>query len=241
MKRRTMLIVTVCVVLAAGVFGVVKRQTYTDITKEENYLDKLQVALFPEDMLENTCKIMEKNVEDAPIIFKGEPSGEIEHLFQTGRQKMKVVQVYKGDTIKSGDEIYVYSERWQLCLGEEPESVERGFINVMKEGKEYLVFLSKQMEEHYLDIPVYKTYQPGDMDENKGEVGTASYEDFMIAPVFCYENMEHNIPTLVNDENTYVPYSEVRDNEFFGMNENSYVLWEQLKERVLEKYKLSIN
>lgn len=234
MKRRIMPIVTICIVLAAGIFGFVKKQTYTDITSEENYLDSLQAALLSEQMAGNACQMLEEKVEAAPIILKGKPTGKAEHLFSTGRQKIKITQVYKGDGLQTGDEIYVSSDRWQLCLEEELKTVERGFVNVMKEDKEYLVFLSGQVEAHDTDVPVYRFYKPSDMNESD----ELPAPEFIIVPMFCYENMEHSIPELNNDDgNTYVPYPEVKDNEFFGMSEHSFEVWEQLKERLFAEYK----
>ena len=47
MKMRILAGITALVVVGAGVFGVINRQTYTDITNEKNFMEKLQVAELP--------------------------------------------------------------------------------------------------------------------------------------------------------------------------------------------------
>lgn len=220
MKRRIIGGIMVCAVLAAGIFGVVKKQTYTDITSMENYLDTLQVALLPEQMVEDACKTIEESVPEAPIILKGRAIGEIEHLFYAGRQKIKITQVYKGEGLQADDEIYLNSIHWQVCLWDTPQTVERGFVNVMQEGKEYLVFLSGEIEDIYTDVPVYQ------IDDT----------ELLMTPMFCYDDMEKTI-VETSGETTYVPYSEVKNNEFFGISEYSHEVWGQLKQKMLAKYK----
>lgn len=220
MRRRVMLVVTIAAIVLSGIFGYIKKQTYTNITSEEHYLDTLQVALLPEDMVKDGCEQLEKNVSNAPIILKGKASGKMEHLFQTGRQKIKITQVYKGETLQTGDEIYIYSERWLLSLFGNPPSVERGFVNIMQEEREYLLFLSETIEAHDTKTPVYKMYN----------------SDFLIVPMFCYDDMEKTVPE-VGGENTYVSYSEVKDNEIFCTTEQAYEIWKQLKRKLFAEYK----
>ena len=41
---------TVCVFLAVMAFGIMKKQTYTDLAEQENYLEQLQVAELTENI-----------------------------------------------------------------------------------------------------------------------------------------------------------------------------------------------
>lgn len=96
----------------------------------------------------------------------------------------------------------------------------RSFVNVMKLGKEYLVFLSEETEDIHADVPVYKLC-----------------EITFVPPVFrCDdEGVEQKI-VAVSEESTYVPYSEVKNNEFFGATEESHRAWEQLKEKIFVQF-----
>lgn len=50
--RYLLLILTLCVFLAAMTFGIVKRQTYKDMLKQEDYPDQLFVAELSENLVE---------------------------------------------------------------------------------------------------------------------------------------------------------------------------------------------
>lgn len=221
MKRKILFVITAGIILAAGAFGAVKRQTYTDIASEENYMNQLQVALLPENLSDTACKKIEEKIQRIPIVLKGEAVEEVKHLFGADRQKIRITKVYKGDDLQVGKEIYIASEQWRVILEGELKSAERSFVNVMKVGKEYLVFLSGKTEDIYTDVPVYKLC-----------------EITFVAPVFCCndEGIEKKI-AAVGEESTYVPYSEVKNNEFFGETEKAHEMWAQLKEKIFAVYK----
>ena len=61
MKKRILIVITILVLIAACILGIVKRQTYTDITREINYMNKLQVAEIPGDLAVEVCEDMKKN------------------------------------------------------------------------------------------------------------------------------------------------------------------------------------
>lgn len=214
MRKRIVCIVTICVILACMVLGIVKRGSYTNITAEENYMNKLQVALLPEQIAITACEELQEILPSAPIVMQVETVGELENVFYTSRQRVKIEKIYSGKNIKE-EEIYVYSNHWKISLSAEPKSMERGFVNVMEVGKKYLIFLSGETENLYGGIPVYQLY-----------------DDAMIAPVFCCEKTENQV-VQTNGEHTYVPYSKVRGNEFFGESENAIRAWEKLKENML--------
>ena len=130
-----------------------------------------------------------------------------------------VSEVYRGEEIDAGEELYLYSAHWRLNTTENPAVLGRGFVNIMDTGVEYLVFLMGEVEDLYGDAPVYQLY-----------------DDALIAPVFCYESRNNEIvPT--GGETTYVSYAKVKNNEFFGEDETAVEAFEQLKATMLEKKK----
>lgn len=217
MKRHLLLFLTAGAVLGLMIFGIVKRQTYTDMTKQEDYLTQLQVGELPENIAERQCDIMEQSLPEAAIILRVEVTGELEHLFRADRQKAVVREIYEGSGVERGEEIYIFSDHWKLSLDGNLNSLERGFVNIMKVGTEYLVFAETVEENPAADIPSVRVY-----------------DDFFIAPVFCCEERQNAaIPT---GEITYVPYRDVMDNEFFGASERALQLMEELKARMLSLY-----
>lgn len=218
MRQKLLLALIVCVYLAAMAFGIVKKQTYTDLAGQENYLELIEVAEITEDLAKIACTAMSKSLPSAPIILRVEVTGEIDHLFTVDRQRAVIRQVYAGDGLETGEEIYVFSRHWQLALGGYHDSIERGFVNVMEVGTEYLVFAEAVNEEVGTAIPSVKMY-----------------DDFFITPVFCYEERQ-NVIAPVTGDTTYVPYKDVKDNEFFATSEEALQIIETLKSQMLSFY-----
>lgn len=218
MRQKILLAFTVCIYIAAMALGIAKRQTYTDFVKQENYLAQLQVAELPERLAENACAAMSRSLPDSAIILRVEVTGEMEHLFHAGRQKAVIREVYAGNELEQGEEIYIISRHWQLVLNGNHDSMERGFVNIMEVGTEYLVFaeaVSKDMETGALTVKLC--------------------DDFLIAPVFCYEERQ-NVIMPTSGDTTGVPYAAVMDNEFFATSEETLQIIETLKSRMLSLY-----
>ena len=87
MKKRILIVITILVLIAACILGIVKRQTYTDITREINYMNKLQVAEIPGDLAVEVCEDMKNNLPKLPIILKVRFINDVEFLFGTSRQR----------------------------------------------------------------------------------------------------------------------------------------------------------
>ena len=102
MRRKLLLFFTISVVMAAVMFGITKKQTYTDLVEQGNYLEQLQIAELTENIAENQCVAMQQRLSDAAIILRVEVIGEIEHLFQVDRQKVVIQEVYVGNGLERG-------------------------------------------------------------------------------------------------------------------------------------------
>lgn len=139
-------------------------------------------------------------------------------FFATSRQKVRVEEVYAGNGLQKGDEIYLTSSQWRIVVELQPSALECSFVNIMKEGKEYLVFVTEKVRTDSETLPVYRLYS-----------------NSMITPVFCYEDME-NVIIPVGEGPTYVPYSQVKDNEFFSADEEGLEAWNSLKQKMLAAY-----
>ena len=117
-----------------------------------------------------------------------------------------------------GDEIYITANGWRAIIRKDGWSTERNFVNVMREGSDYLVFLRDYDKIRWDGCTVYY------LDENR-----------VIAPVFCYDDIP-NIVIPKSGSDTYVPYSEVRDNEFFAASQAGLDAWLSLKQEMLAAY-----
>ena len=218
MKSKVLFVIVAIAILGAAILGISKRDTYTDITAQSDYLDNLVVAVLPEEITINACEMASEYLEEAPVVAKVKIVEKEEILFGTTRQKVCVQKQYVGEGLIEGSDIYIYSNRWCVSFTE-PQSLERSFINLLRVGEEYLVFLNEENKKVDLELPLYEVFG-----------------DQIIIPVFCYKEIE-NIPVETSGDSTYVEYSKVRDSEFFGETEKAVEVWETLKAELLEKYK----
>lgn len=217
MKRWILIGGTMLMIIAAGAFGAVNRKTYTEITKEKNYLEQLQVAEIPGELAVSSCSEMEKNLPALPIILRVQFLDEVEYLFGTSRQKVCVQEVYAGDSFQKGDVVYV-TAGWNVVAEDGGGTAELGFVNLPKADSDYLIFVSGELEPFDKSLPVYQIY-----------------DETPITPIFAYEEVE-NLVVPVGEESTYVPYTEVEENEFFSTSEEGMNAWKKLKGKMLEAY-----
>ena len=178
------------------------------------------VAEIPESFALAECERLLVALPHSRYIFKARIVDGFELYHGQGRQLVYVEKVFAGEGITSGDCVYVTSDRWIVFWGNVMgTSMERGFVNVMEVGKDYLFFCEEQIDALDNSIPVYRTSR-----------------DSTITPIFCYENTE-NVIVPPNDMSTYVSYLPVKDNEFFACTHMALNAWENLKSALLSKYK----
>ena len=199
-------------------FGIYKKGTYTSIGRDGIYPEYIHVAELPEEYALSACESMREKLPDAPLAAKVTAAADVEHLGYTSRQLVQVQRLYQGEGLKEDELLYITFQRWSLSLYGEPYSMERGFVNILNVGEDYLIFLDERLETFGEEIPVYELYG-----------------DSVIAPVFsCSEHTNRIVPPA--GENTYVPYSQVRENEFFAETQKGLEAMEKLKGQMLEKY-----
>lgn len=206
---------------AALAFGVFFRFSYTNVTAEENYLDKLQVGVLPEDLCINSCQSMAQRLPGTPNILRVSPVDEIENQFGRSCQRVVVRQVFAGNEVSEGEEIYITCDRWSVFIREDGWAIERGYVNILREDSDYLVFLLTNSGVENRGLPVYFL----NMDE-------------FIAPVFCYEDIP-SIAVTPTGRDLYVDYSQVKNSEFFAMSQTGLDAWCALKQKMIESYPAS--
>ena len=207
-------------VIAAAAWGISAKGSYTDWSSEENYLDNFDVAEMLDTTCATSCESMRANLDDSPIIAQVKCTGDIEHLFYISQQPVTISKIFKGDGLSKGNEIYLASNSWCLLVEQNFRAIERGYVNVMKPGSEYLVFISQQVGDSN-GTPVYLLNHVS-----------------IVAPVFSYEDVQ-NVIIPVPSDNTYVPYKEVQNNEFFVTSHESLDMILALKKEFIQKYPMS--
>lgn len=218
MRYRLWYGVAAVLVLVAAVYGLLKRQTYTDIMETEDPLAVAQVAELSDKLVNITCENLRADLPTIPLILHVRVLEETEFLpDHCSKFKVQVQEVFSGAGCVPGDAIYLV-HRSCYIIGYEGNYIECGFVNLPKVGEDYLAFVGEQVESLTDTIPVFRLY-----------------EESLIKPIFCYKDSPCTIlPTP--EQSTYVPYEPVRDNEFFVTSEEGLQAMMDLKHEMLERY-----
>ncbi len=216
MKKFLLIIVLILTVLPMGT-GVICRQSFSDISKNNNPFETFEVGLLGEFSSKFLEEYFENNLEnDSKYILKVKPEGKMNFSFLCYSEPVRIVEVYKGDEINIGDEIEIVRSSstifWNM---NNTNSINTGFVNKMNDDEEYLVFLSNKFiyDEKYF----YKTPQA------------------IIAPIFSYSEHE-NIIGIGKNGVSSVDYHDISNNEFFVEDEYSLKLLEEEKRKLISKY-----
>lgn len=209
-------IILFCCVL--GGFGLINKGSYTNIMDDEEYMNSLYVAEITEEFASSECKKLKEDLPECMYILRVKALEPVDYSYGTGRQKVRILKIYQGNSIQLENEIYITSPRWCLILDDEVQSIERGFVNVLCEDQEYLIFCTSKIDSLDKNVPTYQLYS-----------------ETYLAPVFCYTELD-NIVVEPGDMGTYVPYKEVKNNEFFACTEEGLQVLQSLKKELLIMY-----
>ena len=220
--RKILLITTSLLCVIAATIGLFQRQTYTNITAKADYMDHFKIAILGDGFAEDLPDFLMTELPNAKYIVRVKAKGKVEHLFEANKEQVEVLEVYKGNDIHVGNDIFILHGRFCFNIkfkSSRVTSVELGFVNFMKKGDEYLVFLDQKA----------MTANPDDNNNYP------LFGGFIIAPIFNYEDKENNL-IKTSDDNPYVPYKEVRQNEFFVRSNERLQKLENLKHNLIKKY-----
>ena len=224
MKFRTIRQIIVCVmVIGISAWGISQKQTYTRILEGTNALDCFYVAEFPESLTETTLEDMQKMLPNSGFIIRATATGEKDYLFMVNQQEVLVQKVYQGEGMQVGEKINIVAGAGFVFRNvAEGKLAELGFVNEMREGQEYLIFLEKKINHlSFYNTNAKDTYQ---------------VMPTLITPIFGYEDRENVIIDIPQGTSTYVQYSLVRENEFFVTSKQALTTLIEMKHRFLNTY-----
>ena len=218
MRVRTIALITAILFVLAAVAGVINRQSFTDYTADG--LVNFKVGLLHDSLVDSTIDYMEEELSNANYILRVRAGSGMEFLFGSTQEPVTVVEVYKGEGLQSGDEIKV--TRASSVIFMDNMSVNMGFVNEMQTGDEYLVFL-----DYLIEADTVK------------EKNIYRLSEFIVTPIFSYQEHENVLAVPKSDWDTSVPYTEVENNEFFAVTQYGIDRLNELKAKLLEQYPVS--
>ncbi|MDO5408944.1 MAG: hypothetical protein Q4F21_00640 [Lachnospiraceae bacterium] len=227
MIKKITLLLTLLIILASASFGISKRSTYTNLTRQSDALNHALVAELPENLVQNATDIMFDSLPDTPIIVRVTAAGIYTPYYGGGQQKAIVQEVYQGKNIHVGQTIQIATFRWCCIVEDSPSNsssktlyAEMSFVNRMQKGNDYLVFLDKKIDAFQTSDCIYML-----ADSN-----------YLISPVFSYDEHQNISIPVADDGNTYVNYLSVKDNEFFACTKKALSAMIKLKHTMIKLY-----
>lgn len=195
--------------------GIICRQSFTDISQEDKPFDNFEIGLLSENTALNIKEYAENSLENgSSYILKVTPTDKVKFSFLCYTEPVKILEIYKGDDLQIGEEIEILRNSstifWDL---NDTDCVNMGFVNLMNENEEYLVFLDKKIE----DKPVYKT------------------TSCLVDPIFSYTHHDNSVVNGKNNSSS-IEYINVKNNEFFTADKESLEILESVKSVLIEKY-----
>lgn len=223
MKHKSIIVLFLILVVAIGT-GIYCKSTYRDFNDEKNVLNNFVVARISDSLLEGQIQLMNETLCDSKIIIAAECKDTFTYRYACVTQQIEVLSVFKGEEIREGDIIDI--ARASTLVSTNKDSmingkyiINMGFVNEMIPGKTYLIFLDRKL------------------DTLGGEDIFIQSEDYLLAPIFCYENIINDIPMQEEENDAYINYEYVRNNEFFIQSDASNEKIQTMKDEFLTKYR----
>lgn len=225
MKNKKILILLsglVLLVVVAIVIGIVTRKDYKQ-TINDDFKDVCITQLFSDVLLHLDGTMINTYAETSNYILKVKCTEEPSFDFQTCTEYAEIEKIFRADgNLQEGEEIvisrsiYHYFSKDSQVAGDN-NVINTGFVNFMKPGKEYLVFITDKLVTELYDYDVYRI------------------DGYSITPVFCYEDLENVIVPVNEYDNSGNPveYNLVRDNEVFVENEKIEKLYYDFKHKII--------
>ncbi len=216
-------IITIFIAISVGLYC---KNSYRDFNEEENALDNFVVALIDDEYLEWQFQVMEENLKESNMIVAVQCEDTFTYRYSCVTQPVRIVNVFKGEGISEGDTIEIARGTTLLSIDKEAQIDGKyvnnmGFVNEMIPGKTYLVFLDRKLNTFDEKLKVY-----------------IQSDEYLLAPIFCYEEIINTAKSPSDEYSTYVEYEKVRDNEFFIMSEDSSEKIKKMKEKLFQEYNI---
>ena len=224
MKIKKTLVCFIIIFFVLLGIGLYVKSTYMNFNEETEPLSNFTVGIITDDMLSYQLENFKENLDSSNIIIAARCIDEPEFRYKTITQKVVITQIFKGSGIGVGDEIEISrsgnSIYWNSDDGSD-NAINLGYVNVMKQGEVYLIFLDGRVQNNYDDNIIYKT---GDK--------------FAMAPIFCYTDLQTYSTEPMYEDYSVAWYEDVKDSEFFVSSDVDIEKLLNFKKEIIEKYSL---
>ena len=227
MKKKIIIITAVVVVFAAiAAISIGYRKNHRRII-EDNKLDNVYITQYFDfedtDLFSEEFDYVGTYESQSAYILKIKCTKDSKFDYQTCTEYGQVEKIFKGDgELKVGDDIvmdrsgyYLFAKESGVATG--IDAVSTGFVNFMKPGREYLVFIEEKVKSELYDYDVY------------------SIRGYTFVPILSYGDYDNVIVPKKRSDHA-VPYEPVKDNEVFMETRELEKKYYDFKYRILNKF-----
>lgn len=224
MKIKNTLIIFFTMILVLSLIGIVQKKSYRDFNEEEHPLNNFSVGLLSDGYLDICINNARNNLEKSLYIVEAECVDETEFRYSCTLQKVVIKKNYGKMTIEEGQTVYIARDGncifWDddINVGEK-KPINMGFVNEMKVGDKYLIFMDRKKE------------------TKDGEEIYITSAGCGFATIFSYKDYNSIASSSIDDLANTVYYEDVSDSEYFLMSDESIYKMNCFKNEILELYK----
>lgn len=198
----------------SAIIGLIGSRSYTNLLKDENNINKFSVAPMKEGMMDLPEEEYLEVLNKSPIVLRVMTEGSRKYINGGIRQPVKVLQVYKGNNDIIADKIELLTTRTFFDFRQ--MTFNTGFVNLMKQGMEYLVFCDEKIASPF-----------------EGDAKLYRVSDMVINPIFSYIDVKN---VISKNTDRYVSYPYFSTSEFFAQDENTLNKFMNLKRTLFLQY-----
>lgn len=215
-RFKIIIAISILAFAAAGLYGISKRGTYTNINELERPRESFNVAVFLNERIDNLSspETWEQNLmQTAESVVRIEVLESSEFLFKISKQKVLVKEVLYGKTELEGLEITLVPKGGRI-YGDTYKTINMGYCNEMEVGKDYLVYITERIDT---------------IDKSENAYYILKQD---VYAVFAYEPRESQPLETSGD----VPYSKVSEYEYFAQSQEGLDTLLNLRKYVMKKW-----
>ncbi len=224
-KLNVYIISTVIIFLLCLLFGLYCKSTYEDFNSKSDPLNEFTVGLISEEMCQDQVIMMKNSLANSNYIVAVEVVSDLKFLHSCTTQKVKIINVFKGDEISTGEiiDLVISNEIFwdETSFETEGACINMGFINKLNVGETYLLFLDHEIETYNSNRLFIKA------------------EKYILSPFFSYDNdrigwgqSESSIPEILE-----CSYASVSQYDYFLSSQKSSDLIKALRLELINRYR----
>lgn len=175
-------------------------------------IDKRVISFFQKDYEDVLPVLKECYTEDCDLVVEVEATGENQYVDGYLFQEIEYVKAIKGEV----DESKLHTKKYLVGNGwtEGDRATSMGYVNYMKKGEHYIVFLNTIVDDYNNNSSVFAV--------NCDYIGLR------------YLNISTDYSYVCNEKGTQTEYKNVKNSEFFVNNEDTLKKLEDYKHEVLK-------